>query len=116
MVDRNSRLSDAHLARIREVVHPGIREVEVSADELVMMLDEIEQHRIPVLDLDHPDPEARTKTIPSADSAMIRYRAMLTAHAEDMPDGDEGPYPMALGFFLGLGLDLATARHLALRV
>lgn len=111
------RLSKPHIDLLRGNVVPGRRSIDVTPAELTSMLDEIEYYRAEVLDV--PDLESRTRTTPSAESALIQYKAMIEANTADLPDLEEGAlwvYPLALGFFLGLGLTLETARHLALRV
>lgn len=110
-------LSDPHLSRLRETLVPGRREIDLTPYELRALLDEVEFHRIPPIDLD--EPTARTRTIPTPEVALAQYRSMIEANTADLPDLEEGAlwvYPLALGFFLGLGLTLETARHLSIRV
>lgn len=112
MTTRKSRLSAAHLARLREVAHPGVREVEVAADELVMLLNEIEEGRILV----HA-PEEPPRIMLKMDEALTRWNAAITVvieHAGNADDIDQ--QAVALGYFLGLGLSFATAQHLSLSV
>lgn len=106
-------LSDTHINHIRETLRPGCREITLGEHEVRALLDEVEQHRIPPVDL-HEE-IARTRTIPTADEAIARYRATLEANASDMPGAAED-WTFALGFFLGLGLTLEVARHLSIRV
>lgn len=106
-------LSDAHLNRLREALIPGRREIDITPHELRSLLDEVEHHRIPQIDLD--EPASRTRTIPTPDAALAAYRALVETHAADMPGAVED-WTFALGFFLGLGLNLETARHLSIRV
>lgn len=113
MTTRQSRLTDPHLARLREAAAPGVREIEVTADELRMMLNEIDDARIPIIDLE-PDIEARTRTTPLMVEAVARWKAVSSA--PDFCPAEYDPEWVAFGFFLGLGLDVATARHLSLRV
>lgn len=113
LAQTGKRLSKPHIDLLRGNVVPGRREIDVTPTELTAMLDEIEYYRAEVLDV--PDLESRTRTTPTPDAALAAYRALVNTHAADMPGG-VGDWTFALGFFLGLGLNLETARHLSIRV